>query len=105
MNISNTVRLKISSVFRMTIAENLLSKLRKLKDASIEDDVDLPQYIQCWDDINQILGIMGSVFRFVKSDVEDKGNTQNKRRILDVHIFRIPSIFRITSSQQICFIK
>jgi len=57
----------------MTIAEDLLAKLRKLKEVSIDSDIDLTEYIQCWDDINQILGIMGSVFRFVKSDVEDKG--------------------------------
>ena len=55
------------------IAANLLVKLRNLKTASSENDINLDEYIDCWEDIGQILGIMGAVFRFVKSDVEDKG--------------------------------
>ena len=61
--------------FRMTdsIAVGLLEKLQQCSKASEDGDVDLETYINCWSSLNQILGVLGSVFRFVQSDVEDKG--------------------------------
>ena len=61
--------------FRMTdsIAVGLLEKLQQCSKASEDGDVDLETYINCWSSLNQILGVLGSVFRFVQSDVDDKG--------------------------------
>ena len=56
-----------------SIAVGLLEKLQQCSKASEDGDVDLETYINCWSSLNQILGVLGSVFRFVQSDVEDKG--------------------------------
>jgi hypothetical protein len=55
-----------------SIAVGLLEKLQQCSKASEDGDVDLETYINCWSSLNQILGVLGSVFRFVQSDVEDK---------------------------------
>jgi len=55
-----------------SIAVGLLEKLQQCSKASEDGDVDLETYIICWSSLNQILGVLGSVFRFVQSDVEDK---------------------------------
>jgi len=55
-----------------SIAVELLEKLQQCSKASKDGDVDLETYINCWSSLNQILGVLGSVFRFVQSDVEDK---------------------------------
>ena len=56
-----------------SIAVGLLEKLQQCSKASEDGDVDLETYINCWSSLNQILGVLGSVFRFAQSDVEDKG--------------------------------
>ena len=60
-----------------SIAVGLLEKLQQCSKSSDEGDVDLETYINCWSSLNQILGVLGSVFRFVQSDVEDKGIIEN----------------------------
>jgi hypothetical protein len=55
------------------IAIKLLEHLQCCDDASKGADVDLKTYIDCWEDLKNILDAMGSVFRFVSSDVDDKG--------------------------------
>ena len=57
----------------MSIAEELLAKLNACQTASEAGDVDLESYNECWVHISSVLGLMGSVFKFVKSDVDDKG--------------------------------
>ena len=58
----------------MSTAEQLLDKLNTCLSASEPDtDVDLETYIDLWADLGSVLAVMGSVFKFVKSDVDAKG--------------------------------
>ena len=55
------------------VALALLEQLRQCDSKSREADVDLESYIACWGHLKEVLNAMGSVFKFVSSDVEDKG--------------------------------
>ena len=57
----------------MSTAQQLLDKLARCLAQSSDDDVDLETYIDLWADLGSVLAVMGSVFKFVKSDVDDKG--------------------------------
>jgi len=56
------------------IALELLDHLRQCSAKSEAEDVDFDSYIKCWSNLKQVLDAMGSVFKFVSSDVEDKVN-------------------------------
>ena len=58
----------------MSIAVELLNKLTTCLAKSEAEDVDLESYVDLWSDLGSVLAVMGSVFKFVKSDVDDKGN-------------------------------
>jgi len=55
------------------IALKLLDDLRCCNEKSSSDDVDMETYIMCWVNLKRVLDAMGTVFKFVSSDVEDKG--------------------------------
>ena len=57
----------------MSIAVELLNKLTTCLAKSEAEDVDLESYVDLWSDLGTVLAVMGSVFKFVKSDVDDKG--------------------------------
>ena len=57
----------------MSIAVELLNKLTACLAKSEGEDVDLESYVDLWSDLGSVLAVMGSVFKFVKSDVDDKG--------------------------------
>ena len=76
----------------MSIALDLLDKLVSCLAKSSADNVDLETYINLWSDLGSVLSIMGSVFKFVKSDVDDKGtlliknlNLKNFSRHFEAH--------------------
>ena len=52
----------------------LLDHLRQCRAKSEAEDVHFDSYIHCWSNLKQVLDAMGSVFKFVSSDVEDKGS-------------------------------
>lgn len=55
-----------------SVASELLYDLKLCIDESRDNDVHLPSYIVIWIHLKKVLDAMGSVFKFVSSDVDDK---------------------------------
>ena len=55
------------------VALRLLGQLQTCDELSEATDVHLESYLTAWGSVQRLLEVMGTVFKFVASDVRDKG--------------------------------
>ncbi|CBY24944.1 unnamed protein product [Oikopleura dioica] len=70
-----------NTIYEKQLVCELLNDLKLCLDDSRDNDVHLPSYIIIWTHLKSVLDAMGSVFKFVSSDVNDKIKIlQNKEK-------------------------